>query len=425
MRKIWYWYKHQSFMLKITAGFILGLIIGLIFGPSSQFLAPLGQIFMNLLKMIVIPLIFLSLMVAVNHSAPQVLGRIGMKILPVYLFFTAIAIFLGVAIAKMTNPGAGLTLPSDVSITVPESPSFISTIINMIPTNIVQAMADGNVLSVVFLAIIVGLPVLYMRHSQDQKQQEMGNTLMKFVEAANEVVLKILNGILQYAPIGVLGITASTIGSQGIDTLIALGKFVLTSYIGVILLVVIVYPLALRLYGVPILKFYNNIKEAVMTSFVTSSSLGTLPISINAAKKAGIDERIANLTLPIGATINMNGTALRFGVGVIFAAEIMGIHLGIPEILSIVIIGTLAAVGTAGVPGAGLIGMSIVFTQAGLPIEIVALTAGINALVDMIFTMGNVTGDLVAAKIVDQSEKRLLLKQSTTKVTKELASHSN
>ncbi|UNM96256.1 dicarboxylate/amino acid:cation symporter [Ignatzschineria rhizosphaerae] len=425
MRKIWYWYKHQSFMLKITAGFILGLIIGLIFGPSSQFLAPLGQIFMNLLKMIVIPLIFLSLMVAVNHSAPQELGRIGMKILPVYLFFTAIAIFLGVAIAKMTNPSVGLTLPSDVSITVPESPSFISTIINMIPTNIVQAMADGNVLSVVFLAIIVGLPVLYMRHSQDQKQQEMGNTLMKFVEAANEVVLKILNGILQYAPIGVLGITASTIGSQGIDTLIALGKFVLTSYIGVILLIVIVYPLALRLYGVPILKFYNNIKEAVMTSFVTSSSLGTLPISINAAKKAGIDERIANLTLPIGATINMNGTALRFGVGVIFAAEIMGIHLGIPEILSIVIIGTLAAVGTAGVPGAGLIGMSIVFTQAGLPIEIVALTAGINALVDMIFTMGNVTGDLVAAKIVDQSEKRLLLKQSATKVTKELASHSN
>lgn len=410
MRKIWNGYKSQSFMLKITTGFILGLIIGLIWGPGSEFLAPLGQIFMNLLKMIVIPLIFLSLMVAVNHSAPQELGRIGVKILPVYLFFTAIAIFLGIAIAKITNPGVGLTLPGDLSIAVPESPGFMSTIINMIPTNIVQAMAEGNVLSVVFLAIIVGLPVLYMRHSDNASQREMGETLMKFVEAANEVVLKILNGILQYAPIGVLGITASTIGSQGIDTLVALGKFVLTSYIGVILLVVIAYPIALRLCGVPVLKFYNNIKEAIMTSFVTSSSLGSLPITINAAKKAGIDERIANLTLPIGATINMNGTALRFGVGVIFAAEIMGIQLGIPEILSIVIIGTLAAVGTAGVPGAGLIGMSIVFTQAGLPIEIVALTAGINALVDMIFTMGNVTGDLVAAKIVDQSERKNRLK---------------
>lgn len=414
MGNIWYWYKNKSFILKITTGFILGLIVGLIFGPASEILAPLGQIFMNLLKMIVIPLIFLSLAVAVNHSAPKELGRIGAKILPVYLFFTAIAIFLGIALAKITNPGKGLTLPTDIIVTVPESPNFITTLINMIPTNIVQAMADGNILSVVFMAIIIGLPILYMRHSDNVLQQQMGNTLMAFIEAANEVVLKILNGILQYAPLGVLGITASTIGSQGIETLIALGKFVMTSYAGVILLLIIVYPLALRLCGVQVMKFYNNIKEAVMTSFVTSSSLGTLPITIRAAKKAGIDERIANLTLPIGATINMNGTALRFGVGVIFASEIIGIQLGLPELLTIVIIGTLAAVGTAGVPGAGLIGMSIVFTQAGLPIEIVALTAGINALVDMIFTLGNVTGDLVAAKIVDQSERKILQKVTDT-----------
>lgn len=414
MGNIWYWYKNKSFILKITTGFILGLIVGLIFGPASEILAPLGQIFMNLLKMIVIPLIFLSLAVAVNHSAPKELGRIGAKILPVYLFFTAIAIFLGIALAKITNPGKGLTLPTDIIVTVPESPNFITTLINMIPTNIVQAMADGNILSVVFMAIIIGLPILYMRHSDNVLQQQMGNTLMAFIEAANEVVLKILNGILQYAPLGVLGITASTIGSQGIETLIALGKFVMTSYAGVILLLIIVYPLAPRLCGVQVMKFYNNIKEAVMTSFVTSSSLGTLPITIRAAKKAGIDERIANLTLPIGATINMNGTALRFGVGVIFASEIIGIQLGLPELLTIVIIGTLAAVGTAGVPGAGLIGMSIVFTQAGLPIEIVALTAGINALVDMIFTLGNVTGDLVAAKIVDQSERKILQKVTDT-----------
>lgn len=141
MGNIWYWYKNKSFILKITTGFILGLIVGLIFGPASEILAPLGQIFMNLLKMIVIPLIFLSLAVAVNHSAPKELGRIGAKILPVYLFFTAIAIFLGIALAKITNPGKGLTLPTDIIVTVPESPNFITTLINMIPTNIVQAMA--------------------------------------------------------------------------------------------------------------------------------------------------------------------------------------------------------------------------------------------------------------------------------------------
>ena len=162
----------------------------------------------------------------------------------------------------------------------------------------------------------------------------------------------------------------------------------------------------LKLFGVKVIQFYKNIKEAAFTSFVTSSSLSTLPITIKCAEKAGIGERVAKLTLPIGATVNMNGTALRFGVAVIFAAEIMGMSLSIPELATIVIIGTMAAIGTAGVPGAGLIGMSIVFTQAGLPIEIVALTAGINILVDMIFTFGNVVGDLVGAKIVDQTEKR-------------------
>lgn len=161
----------------------------------------------------------------------------------------------------------------------------------------------------------------------------------------------------------------------------------------------------LKIFRVSPFNFYKNTKEAIFTAFTTSSSLSTLPITIRAAKNAGISEKVAHLTLPVGATVNMNGTALRFGVAVIFAAEIMGITLGLGELASIVIIGTMAAVGTAGVPGAGLIGMSIVFAQAGLPIEIVALTAGINVLVDMAFTCGNVTGDLVGAKIVDETEK--------------------
>ncbi len=406
MLKLWQWYKSKSFMLKITVGFVLGLACGLAFGPANSFLAPLGQIFMNLLKMVVIPLIFLSLVVAVNHSDPKELGRIGAKVFPIYLVTTGVAVGLGIVIAKLMNPGAGLSMPVDASVSVPERPSFLNTLIEMIPTNIIKSFADGNILSVVFVAILVGLSMLYMRYSQDEAQREMGNTLMKFTEAANEVALKILNGVLEYAPIGVFGITAATIGSQGMDTVIALSKFVLTSYIGVIVLMVVVYPIILKLWGVKVFKFYSDIKEAVLTAFVTCSSLGTLPLTIRAAEKAGIGERIAKLTLPIGATVNMNGTAIRLGVGVVFASEIIGVHLGVPELISIVVIGTLAAVGTAGVPGAGLIGMSIVFAQAGLPIEIVALTAGINVLVDMIFTLGNVTGDLVAAKMVDQSERR-------------------
>lgn len=403
---IWRWYTSMSFMVKMTGGFLIGIFLALVLGEHSSFLSPLGTLFLNLLKMVVIPLVLFSLMVAVNHSNPKELGRIGLKIFPFYIVSTGIAVVVGIVLAKMTNPGAGFSLPTAVTMDAPARPSFIDTLLNMVPSNIFNAFAQGDILAVVFVAVISGLAILFMRHSADEKQQEMGDFLFRLLEACNEVVSKILSGILLYAPIGVLGITANTFGTQGLDVVIALGKFIGTSYLGVIILVGVVFPIMLKLFGVKVIQFYKNIKEAAFTSFVTSSSLSTLPITIKCAEKAGIGERVAKLTLPIGATVNMNGTALRFGVAVIFAAEIMGMSLSVPELATIVIIGTMAAIGTAGVPGAGLIGMSIVFTQAGLPIEIVALTAGINILVDMIFTFGNVVGDLVGAKIVDQTEKR-------------------
>ena len=405
MRKIWRWYMSMSFMVKMTGGFLIGILLGVVLGEHSSFLAPLGTLFLNLLKMIVIPLVIFSLMVAVNHSNPKELGRIGLKIFPFYLFSTGIAVVIGIILAKVTNPGAGFSLPTEVVMDAPVRPSFIDTILNMVPSNIFNALAQGNILAVVFVSVIAGLAILFMRHSLDKKQQEMGAFLFKLLEACNEVISKILNGILIYAPIGVLGITANTFGTQGLDTAIALGKFIGTSYLGVIILVGVAFPIMMKVFGIKVIQFYKDIKEAAFTSFVTSSSIGTLPVTIKCAEKAGIGERVAKLTLPIGATVNMNGTAIRFGVAVIFAAEIMGMTLSTPELATIVIIGTMAAIGTAGVPGAGLIGMSIVFTQAGLPIEIVALTAGINILVDMIFTFGNVVGDLVGAKIVDQTEK--------------------
>ncbi|WP_044978281.1 dicarboxylate/amino acid:cation symporter [Taylorella asinigenitalis] len=397
-------------MFKMTAGFVIGIVLGFLLGEDSSFLAPLGKLFLNLLKMIVIPLVVLSLMVAVNHSSPKELGRIGAKIFPLYLLTTAVAIFVGIAVAYVTNPGAGLTLPADAVVKPPDNPNFIDTIINMVPSNIYMAFSEGDILAVVFVAIVLGLAILFMRHSDDPKQREMGDLVFRITEAGNEVISKILSGILQYAPIGIIGITANTIGSQGMDTVVALGMFILTAYIGVASMVLLVYPLILKVFGVNVFDFYSRIKDAVFTSFATSSSLSTLPITLKAAEKAGIGERVAKLTLPIGATVNMDGTALRFGMAVIFAAEIMGMSISFGDLVTIVVIGTMAAIGTAGVPGAGLIGMSIVFTQAGLPLEIVALTAGINALVDMVFTCGNVTGDLVAAKIVDQSERKAALK---------------
>ncbi len=401
----WRWYANLSFMTKMTAGFALGIVVGLIMGADSAVFKPLGTLFLNLLRMIVVPLVVLSLIVAVNHSNPKELGRIGLKVFPFYLISMAIAVVVGIFFGKLTNPGAGLSLPVDAAVEAPTKPAFVDVMLNMVPSNILNAMSSGDILAVVFVSIVFGLAILLMRHGDSQKEQGMGELLFNIADAGNEAVAKVLNGILQYAPIGVFGITANTFGTQGMDMVIALGKFIGTSYLGVITMLVVVYPVILKLFGVKVIEFYKNIKEAVFTAFATSSSLSTLPITIRAAEKAGISERVAKLTLPIGATVNMDGTAVRFGVAVIFAAEIMGIHLGLTELATIVLIGTFAAVGTAGVPGAGLIGMSIVFAQAGLPLEIVALTAGINVLVDMIFTCGNVTGDLVAAKVVDQTEK--------------------
>ncbi len=190
-------------------------------------------------------------MVAVNHSNPKELGRIGLKIFPFYLISTAVAVVAGIALAKLTNPGVGLSLPTDVVVQTPERPSFINTLINMVPSNTFNAFAQGDILAVVFVSVIAGLAILFMRHSDDAKQKELGEFLFKLTEACNEAVSKILDGILLYAPIGVLGITANTFGTQGLDVVIALGKFIGTSYLGVALLVVVVYPLMMKPFRSP------------------------------------------------------------------------------------------------------------------------------------------------------------------------------
>ncbi|MEH6945063.1 dicarboxylate/amino acid:cation symporter, partial [Bacillus sp. JJ722] len=406
MYGIWRWYREKSFILKISIGFLLGICIGLIFGPSAQVLEPLGTIFLNLLKMAVVPLILLTVIVSINNTNPKELGRIGVKIFPYFIITTALAVILGIGIAELMNPGSGLKMPQNTDMEVPEAPSMIDVLLQVIPTNIFAALANGDVLSIVFLALIVGFAISYMRHSVESQMKEWGSLLLKFAEAGSEVIFRILSGILQYAPIGVLGITATTIGNQGFDTLIALSKYVIASYVGVGVQMFIIFPIILLLFKVPVIKFFKNTREAIITAFVTSSSLATLPVTLKSAQKAGISDKVANFTLPVGATVNMNGSAIHFGVGVVFAANIMGYDLSIGAIIGIILAGTLASIGTAGVPGAGLIGMSIVFTQAGLPIEIVGLTAGVNVITDMIFTTCNVTGDIVGAAVVDQSEKK-------------------
>lgn len=410
MSAIWRYYRDTSFMVKMTIGFLLGIIVGIIFGTSAEVLAPLGDLFLRLLNLIVIPLIIFTLISAVINLNPKKLGRIGGKVLIFYIFSTAVAIIFGLVIALMISPGLGLSLP-DAEVDVPENPSFVETLLEIVPENIFFALSDADILGLIFVSVVFGFAVSSMVHSEEERFKKMGDLLHNITDSLSEMTFRVLNGILHYAPIGIFGIAANAIGSQGLQTLLSLGKLTGAIYIAIALQFILVYILFLRLFGVRVIQFFRDTKEAITTAFMTTSSLGTLPLSLQSAKKAGISDEVASFSLPLGATVNMDGAAIRLGASVVFAANIMGLELSFATILGIIVTGTLASVGTAGVPGAGLIALSIVLTQAGLPIEVVALVAGVDAILGMGATACNVTGDLVGAAIVDKTEKKHMKKK--------------
>ncbi|SEJ13376.1 Na+/H+-dicarboxylate symporter [Bhargavaea ginsengi] len=409
MGAVWRFYRDQSFMLKMSVGFLLGIVAGLIFGESAGVLSPLGELLLRLLHLIVIPLIVFTLIAAVDQLNPAKLGRIGGKVFIFYFITTGIAIVFGILLALLIRPGVGLTLP-DAQVDVPERPTIVETLLAIVPDNLFSALVNADILGLIFISVVVGLSISSMIHSDEERISKMGHFLSDLTVSLSEVTFRVLNGILQYAPIGIFAIAASAIGSQGLQTLVSLGKLTVVIYGGIVLQFVLVYFIIMKLFGVRIGEFFRNVKEAVGTAFMTSSSLGTLPVTMKAAKRAGISDDVASFSLPLGATVNMDGAAIRLGASVVFAADIVGLDLGFAAILGIIVTGTLASVGTAGVPGAGLIALSIVLTQAGLPIEVVALVAGIDAILGMGATATNVTGDLVGAAVVDKSEERRMAK---------------
>lgn len=405
MKAIWKLYRNRSFIVKMTVGFSLGVIVGILFGPSAQVLEPLGDLLLRLLNLIVVPIILFTLIAAVYNVHPARLGRVGIKVFIYYVLSTMIAILFGIIIAMLIQPGVGIQMPS-AEVDVPEAPSFVDTILNIVPDNIFEALISSDILGVIFIAVVTGFAISSMVYAREEKIQRLGKSLVTFTNAGSEVTFRILHGILQYAPIGIFAIGASAIGEQGLGTLISLGKLTGAVYIAIVLQVIFVYILLLRLYHIRVIPFLKNIREAIATAFMTQSSIGTLPITLKSAEEAGIQQDIASFSLPMGATVNMDGAAIRLGVSVIFAANIVGLELSFVAVLGVIMTGTLASIGTAGVPGAGLIALSIVLAQTGLPVEVIALVAGVDVILGMGATACNITGDLVGAAIIDKSEQR-------------------
>lgn len=403
MKAFWKRYLDASLIFKITIALILGIAVGLIFGEQAAVLAPFGDLLLNLLTFLIIPLILFTMMVGINQSSIGDLGRMGGKVFIYYAFSSAFAIIVGLAVASLLQPGTGMQLQGNETFDVPDNPGIINVLLNIVPSNIFTAFAELNLLGIIFTAFAFGIALSYMRQSSEL--ESLGDHLYKTVNALNEMTLLVLKAVLQYVPVGIFAIMAETVGNQGFATLLSLGEMVLVLYAALIVQVLL-YTLVLLLFKVKPGQFFKQARTPMLTAFVTQSSSGTLPLTLDAAKNLGLSKSLYGFSLPLGATINMDGAAIRIAVSAVFAANLVGDPLSLSEMLMVVLVGTLASIGTAGVPGAGIVMIATVFVQLGLPMEAVALLTAIDALVGMGCTALNVTGDLVGSTLIDKNEKK-------------------
>ncbi|MFS0577087.1 dicarboxylate/amino acid:cation symporter [Sporosarcina sp. 179-K 3D1 HS] len=411
MKKIWSSYLHTSLIVKITIALILGVLAGFALGEQAAVLAPFGDLLIRLLTFLIIPLILFTLIVGVNQTNIGNLGRMGGKVFIYYTLSSALAIVVGLLIASLFHPGTGMQLEGNETMNVPDNPGVVSVLLNIVPPNIVTAFTELNLLGIIFTALAFGIAISAMRSST--QYGELGESLFQTVTALNEASLLILRAALQYVPIGIFAIMAKTVGSQGLDTLASLGSMIGVFYLA-LLAHIMLYLLLLLLFGVKPGRFIKHARTPIITAFVTQSSAGTLPLTLTAAKNMGLSRSLYSFSIPLGATVNMDGAAIRIAVSAVFAANIAGNPLSLTDMIMVVLVGTLASIGTAGVPGAGIVMIATVFAQLGLPMEAVALLTAIDALIGMGATALNVTGDLVGTSLIDQQEKRRNLKNAST-----------
>jgi Na+/H+-dicarboxylate symporter len=388
---------------KILIGFVLGAILGAIWGPGVVWIKPIGTIFISLLKMLIIPLIFSTLVVGVASIAePKKLGRVAGKTIIYYLITTGFAISIGLLLGNIFQPGAGMNLVLEgPAKEAAGAPSLVDTIVNLVPNNPIGAMANGEVLQVIVFALFFGYSMT--------KAGEKGEAVLKFFEGFAETMYKLTGIVMDYAPYGVFALIATTVGTHGLSVLIPFAKLIGAVYLGVIIHAVVIYSgMTSIIAKMSPVKFFRGFSDATLLAFSTCSSSATLPLSMRVAQEnLGVSPSISSFVQPLGATINMDGTALYQGVCALFVAQAYGIHLGFGGQLTVLLTALLASIGTAGVPGAGLVMLTLVLTSVGLPLEGVALIAGVDRILDMARTACNVTGDAACAVVVAKTEGEL------------------
>lgn len=398
---MWTFWQARPLWLRVLIGLGLGVVTGLLVSPEvAGHIKIVGDLFIRAIKMLIVPLIFVSLITGITSMSDMGrMGRIGLKTMGIYLVTTSIAVSVGLLFAIVFAPGVGA--PTDTlgdPATLERTITIKDLLTNIIPTNPVDALARGDVLQIIFFAILTGLAINVVG--------EKANPVRTFFISAADVVYKITHWVMETAPFGVFGLIAWVVGTQGLEILAPLAQLILTLYaaciahIGIIIAIFLVGIMRLNPF-----RFLKGIRDAQLVAFSTATSSGTLPVSMSCIENnLGVSRPVSSFVLPLGATMNMDGTAIYMGIAAIFVAQAFGVDLTFVDYTTIVLTGTLASIGAAGVPSAGLILIPMVLSSVGLPIEAVALFAGVDRVLDMMRTMTNVTGDCMVATVVAASE---------------------
>jgi Na+/H+-dicarboxylate symporter len=399
----------MSFTKKIIVAMILGIITGVFLNIFSydtsldnfiviNFFNIVSDLFISALKLVIIPLIFFSIVCGIiSLSDDTSLSRLGIKTLSLYLFTTIIAISLGLLFSSFIDyePILLSNLETNVSI------DNIKTESNIFPTNIFQSLSDGNIIHLLIFSVLIGIAA--------SKVKDNAKTFINYFHEFNTVINELVKIIISFTPIAVYCILSKTFATQGLETLTPLMGYFFTVVFVLLIHFFITFSLLLKTFtNLNPKKFFINIKEVIVFTFSTSSSSASIPFTLKAAtEKCGINKSISSFTIPLGATINMDGTAIMQGCATFFLASLYGIDLGMSEILTIVVTATIASIGTAGIPSAGIIMLTVIFTQIGIPLEGITLLLGVDRLLDMMRTSINVSGDLCISCIVASSENRI------------------
>jgi Na+/H+-dicarboxylate symporter len=404
----------------LVLGAAVGIALSHFPGGAEAFVSRgqfFGDVFIRLLRMIVVPVVFFSLITGTASITPSLIGRTGGKTFLYYFATSAIAVAIGLAVALLFRPGEGMDVVGVAGAKgeLAQPPPFGQVVLNVIPTNPFESLASGDILPIIFFALAVGIGLSALRDSKNETLARQANVFYDFCAAAAEIVYRMVGGVMQYAPIGVFFLIATVFARQGSQAIGPLAYVALTFYVGLLLHLVIGYGGLLTLFGLNFVKFLRGAREPMVAAFVTRSSSGTLPLTVRASEeRLGVPRTIGSFVLPIGATVNMDGTAIYIMVCAVFIGFATGMPLDGGQMLTLAATAVLAAIGTAGVPGAGALMLIMALESVGLKVAAgsavaatYALVLGIDTLLDMGRSCMNVTGDIAGVAIVAKSEKML------------------